>query len=79
MMVANRKLDLRGEVCPYPQIYTLRELGKMEVGQILEVITDHLPSIENVPAAVTKQGHEVLEVSKINAGVYKILIKKAKK
>ncbi len=72
----DRKLDLRGEVCPYPVIYTLKELDKMKSGEILEVITDHLPATENVPAAVKKKGHEVLELSKISVGTFRILVKK---
>ncbi|MHA1506021.1 MAG: sulfurtransferase TusA family protein [Candidatus Asgardarchaeia archaeon] len=59
-MKPNRKLDLRGEVCPYPVIYTLKELNKMRSGEILGVITDHLPATENVPAAVKKKDTKYL-------------------
>lgn len=75
-MKPDRKLDLRGEVCPYPVIYTLKELSRMKRGEVLEVITDHLPATENVPAAVRKRGHEVLEVSKISVGTFRILVRK---
>lgn len=75
MRRAGRKLDVSGEICPYPVVYALRELRKMESGQVLEVLTDHLPSVENVPAAAEKEGHEVLEVSKIDVGVWKIRIR----
>ena len=59
-IVADRVLDLCGETCPYPPIYTLAELREMKPGEILEVITDHPPSVTNVPQAVRKEGHEVL-------------------
>lgn len=57
---ADRVLDLCGEACPYPPIYTLEELRDMRSGEVLEVITDHPPSVTNVPQAVLKEGHEVL-------------------
>lgn len=72
----NKRIDLRGEVCPYPVIYTLKELEKMQGGEVLEVITDHLPAVENVPAAVKRKGHKVVEISKIAEGTYKIVVKK---
>lgn len=71
----DKTLDVRGMVCPYPQVYALRELASMEDGQVLEILTDHLPSTENVPRAVEREGHEVLGVEKVGAGVYKILVR----
>lgn len=74
-----RKIDLSGEVCPWPVIYTLKEIKKMNSEEVLEVITDHVPSTNNIPEAVTKDGHAVLESSRIGAGVYKIVIQVKKK
>ncbi|MFN4046191.1 MAG: sulfurtransferase TusA family protein [Acidilobaceae archaeon] len=71
------QLDLRGYVCPYPQIMTLRALKGLRSGEILEVITDNPPSRENVPAA-RREGHEVLGVDKIGVGVWKIIVRKAR-
>lgn len=59
-IAADRVLDLCGECCPYPPIYTLRELQEMKSGEILEVIVDHPPSVTNVPEEVRKAGHEVV-------------------
>ena len=39
-------LDVQGETCPYPQIYTRKKLESMETGLTLEVITDHPPAAE---------------------------------
>ena len=36
-----RKLDLRGEICPYPMLKTNEELDSDKEINILEVITDH--------------------------------------
>jgi len=73
-------LDLRGYVCPYPQIMTLQALRRIRDGDLLEVIIDNPASCENVPAAVRREGHEVLGVEKIGVGVWKIkVVKRAAK
>lgn len=59
-ITADRVLDLCGEACPYPPIYTMEEIADMKPGEILEVIVDHPPSVTNVPMEVQKKGHEVL-------------------
>jgi len=69
-------LDLRGYVCPYPQILTLQTLRRLRDGDLLEVIIDNPASCENVPAAVRREGHEVLGVEKIGVGVWKIRVVK---
>mgnify|MGYP001770630247 CR=1 FL=1 len=69
-------LDLRGYVCPYPQIMTLQALRKLSEGEVLEVIIDNPASCENVPAAVRREGHEVLGVERIGVGVWRIRVVK---
>ncbi len=59
-LVPDRVLDLQGETCPYPPVYTLEELGDMSAGQILEVILDNPPSVHTVPFYAEKHGHETL-------------------
>jgi tRNA 2-thiouridine synthesizing protein A len=49
----------------------------METGQVLRVIVDHLPAVENVPRSVTNEGHEVLNVGQVNDTDWEILIRKA--
>lgn len=50
-------LDLRGESCPYPVIYTLETLAGMEKGQLLQVITDCPSSFRNVPEEALRRGY----------------------
>ena len=69
-------LDVRGLTCPYPVIYTRKALKQIEDNAILEVVTDNPPSCETVPAAARDEGHEVLGVERIDAGVWRILIRK---
>jgi TusA-related sulfurtransferase len=66
-------LDVRGEVCPYPQIEAKKALGKLTSGKILVVYTDHVDAVENVPQGVR---HEVSKVKvwKSGKGEYKLFL-----
>ncbi|AFA39057.1 putative redox protein, regulator of disulfide bond formation [Pyrobaculum oguniense TE7] len=68
-------LDLKGRVCPYPQLATLRAIRALPPGSTLEVITDNPPSCENVPAVARREGKEVLGVFEVEPGVWKIVIR----
>lgn len=50
-------LDLRGESCPYPVIYTLETLEGMNTGELLQVITDCPGSFRNVPEETLAHGY----------------------
>lgn len=69
-------LDLRGYVCPYPQLATLRALRSLKPGDVLEVLTDNPPSCENVPSVAKREGYQVLGVEEVGPGVWKIVIKR---
>ncbi|MGM8212187.1 sulfurtransferase-like selenium metabolism protein YedF [Virgibacillus sp. W0430] len=58
-MEINLTLDVRGESCPYPVIYTLEALEDMEKGAILQVVADCPASFKNVPEEVVKHGYEL--------------------
>jgi tRNA 2-thiouridine synthesizing protein A len=76
MEVAVKRLDLRGYVCPYPQLATLKELRNSPPGTIIEVITDNPPSCENVPSVARREGHEVMAVEEVEKGVWRIVIRR---
>jgi tRNA 2-thiouridine synthesizing protein A len=76
MEVAVKRLDLRGYVCPYPQLATLKELRNSPPGTIIEVITDNPPSCENVPSVARREGHEVMAVEEVERGVWRIVIRR---
>ena len=67
---ADRVLDLRGETCPYPPVYTLEELADMGPGEVLEVLTDNPPSIHTIPFYAAKQGHRLLAEPLERGAVY---------
>lgn len=54
---ADFTLDLRGESCPCPVIYTLEALEGMTKGQLLQIITDCPGSFRNVPEEAVAHGY----------------------
>ena len=72
----DKSINLKGEVCPLTFVKSKLALEMMKPGQILEVIVDYEPSIENVPRSMKNEGHEVIEVKKINNTNWRILVRK---
>lgn len=72
----DRKIDIRGEVCPYTFVKSKLAIEDLDSGQVLEIILDHDPAAENVPRSMEADGHKVLEVKKMGKLEWRILIKK---
>ncbi len=68
-------IDVRGEICPYPDIKTRKKVKEMKSGEVLEVLTDYPLSLERIPRNVEKDGHKVLKVEKTGGADHRILIK----
>ena len=65
------ELDVRGNTCPFPQIFT--ELALKKIGDAkLEVITDNPPSARDLPIVFEKKGYKV--ESKKENGYWRIRI-----
>ena len=73
----DQEFNLKGEVCPYTFVKTKLALEMMEPDQVLQVVVDHLPAVENVPRSVTNDGHEILSVGQVNDTDWEIVIRKA--
>ena len=74
---ADRDKDCRGVGCPMNMVYAKVELAKLNSGQILRIILDDGPPINNVPGSVQKEGHEILEKKRLEDGSWQLLIRKA--
>ncbi len=61
-IVSDRVYDARGLLCPLPIIRAAEEIGKMEVGEVLEVISDDPGIQEDMPAWCRSAGHHLLEL-----------------
>lgn len=54
-------LDVKGYVCPHPQLYTKKALAKIESGDLLQVIFDNPSSGESIAAMCDITGDEIVD------------------
>ena len=73
----DRMLDCVGLYCPEPVFRTRREIDKLAVGQVLEMIADDPAAEEDIKRLVERLGHQLLELRKEKDGFH-FLIKKVK-
>jgi len=77
-MQIDRELDLKGEVCPFTFVKSKLIIEQMDKGQVLRVILDYKPSVENVPKSMEMEGQEVLAVNQISENLWEVLVRKVK-
>ena len=68
-------IDVRGEVCPYPDVKSKRKIKRMKSGEVLEIKLDYPLSAERIPETMKSLGHEVLSVEKVGTAEWVILVK----
>lgn len=71
----DRRLDLRGKVCPGPTVDTRFTLNEMTAGEVLEVITDYYPAKQTLPMLMRELGYpcELLDGDK---PIFRFIIRK---
>jgi len=72
-----KKLDATGLFCPEPVFRTKIEIERMQVGETLTVFADDPAAEDDISRWVTRQGHELLDLSK-DGDVITFQIKKVK-
>jgi TusA-related sulfurtransferase len=72
-----KKLDATGLFCPEPVFRTKIEIEKMQVGEILVVSADDPAAEDDISRWVTRNGHELLDVTK-DGNTISFQIKKVK-
>lgn len=61
---AEKKLDATGLFCPEPVFRTKIEVERMQVGDIIIVSADDPAAEDDISRWVTRNGHELLDMSK---------------
>ncbi len=72
----DRKLDIKGVVCPYTLVRSKLAVEEMEVGQVIEILLDYPEASDSIPKAMYNYGHTVLKVEKINDTDWIVRIRK---
>jgi TusA-related sulfurtransferase len=71
----DRRLDLRGKVCPYPTLEPRLALNEMTAGEVLEVVTDYYPARQTIPQLMRDLGYPC-ELVGGDQSVFRFLIQK---
>lgn len=74
----HKKINIKGLVCPYTFVKSKLAIETMEVGQILEILLDSEEASRNIPRSMADHGQTVLNIEKINATDWLLLIRKDK-
>ena len=68
------KLDVRGEICPYPMMRTVSALKKLSGDEkVLEVVTDHAPALETIPTQAASLGFRT-DIEETGSSEWRIMI-----
>jgi TusA-related sulfurtransferase len=75
---ADKTIDLTGQVCPYTFVKSKLAIEKMNLGEVLEVVLDHKPAVENVPKSMENEGQKLLKVDQTGEKEWHLFIRKDK-
>ncbi|MFO7749718.1 MAG: sulfurtransferase TusA family protein [Desulfobacteraceae bacterium] len=59
-ITAANSVDARGSACPGPLLEAKKGIGKVQVGEILEILSNDSGTRTDIPAWAGKVGHEYL-------------------
>ncbi len=74
----DRKINIKGLVCPYTFVKAKLAVEDMEVGQVLEILLDYEEASRSIPKSMEDHGQRVLKVEKINESDWIIRVRKEK-
>lgn len=73
---ADKTLDIKGQICPYTFVRSKLAMEKMNIGEVLEIVTDHKPASENVPKSMENEGQTVLKIEQTAEKEWRIFVRK---
>ncbi len=68
-IVADREIDITGDLCPMTFVRTRLALDRLSTGQILRVRLRGEEPLRNVPRTAAEQGHRVVSLETDSDGV----------
>jgi TusA-related sulfurtransferase len=77
-MKIDKKINIKGLVCPYTFVKAKLAIEDLEVGQTLEILLDYEEASRSIPKSMEDHGQRVLKVEKINDTDWIIQIRKEK-
>jgi tRNA 2-thiouridine synthesizing protein A len=74
----HKTLDARNVNCPVPVMKSKKELLKLEVGQVLEILTTDPGSKRDIPAWVSVTGQKLLSLEDKDSKQFRFIVKRLK-
>jgi TusA-related sulfurtransferase len=74
----DKKINIKGLVCPYTFVKAKLAVEDMDVGQVIEILLDYEEASRSIPKSMEDHGQKVLKVEKINDTDWIIQIRKEK-
>ncbi|RMG00020.1 MAG: sulfurtransferase TusA family protein [Nitrospirae bacterium] len=74
----DKKINIKGLICPYTFVKSKLAIETMEVGEVLEILLDYEEASRSIPKSMEDHGHKVLKVEKINDTDWIIQVRKEK-
>lgn len=68
-------LDTVGLLCPLPIVETQKLVRRLAPGALVEVVSDDVGILEDMPAWCKGSGHELLEVREDGEGLFHCLVR----
>lgn len=72
----DKKINIKGLICPYTFVKSKVAIEDMEVGEVLEILLDYEEASRSIPKSMEDHGHKVLKVEKINDTDWIIQVRK---
>ncbi len=73
----DRSIDARGMPCPGPLMSLIGAIREGEVGDVIEVLSGDEGSRTDIPAWISKAGHELVDVVE-EGGFARFVVRKAR-
>jgi tRNA 2-thiouridine synthesizing protein A len=71
-----KTVDLKGQVCPYTFVRSKLAIEKMSLGEVLEIVLDHKPAVENVPKSMENEGQKILKIDQTGEKEWHVFVRK---
>ncbi len=65
-IIPDKKINIKGLVCPYTFVKAKLAIESMDVGQVLEILLDYEEASRSIPKSMEDHGQTVLKVEKAN-------------
>ena len=72
----DKTLDARNMACPKPVLMSKKTMGKMEIGQVLEILTTDPGSKRDIPAWANLTGQELISAEDNSSNEFRFIVKK---